>query len=209
MPLGDTVSLMVAAVERSSYEVHSSAYKDQTARILLSQGTTVMSWGEVGRIDLQSINSCTTQIYARVEPLEAPESVAPTVNLMLPEWMKDFVYLEKVLAENRRDGTYKNYKVVERKFATEIKSSDTGGLMLGVLFGGVVGAAEAAKANDIRGKKIPYEYQIESGEVKKKIVSFVPVNVGQSVHLVGPDMMPFDAERSENPPILIPSDHSC
>lgn len=208
--LDDTVPLLVAAVERSNYMVHSVASKGDAVRMLVSQGTTLMSWGEVGRIDLSTNTQNNSRIYARVEHLQAAEGYPSADHDIMPEWMKDFASLRAVLARNRRNHAYNIYKIKSRKASEGLSASDGGGMMVGFLFGGPIGAAKAAESDDVRGKRLPYEYKLKNGLGTLDVVSFVPANTDQCVGLANNDMTPTTKPNSADPIILLPTTlNSC
>lgn len=198
-PLQDTAALMIGAVDESSYKVHSAARRDSTLRMLVSQGTTLTSWGEVGRIDLTPLTDSSTEAYVRVEHIKAVEGHPSAEGPILSEWMASVAAYRDVLAANRDAGAYPLYTVNARELADGTDAADDGGVALGLLFGGFVGAAMASDAEEARGKITPYRYALVDGERDISALSFMPVEIGRCVAVANTDFTPFEMTAEEEP----------
>ena len=64
---GDATAVTILAMESESFTIGSATKVDDKVRILVSHGTTLASWGEVGRVDLRPKSESNTAMYAVVQ----------------------------------------------------------------------------------------------------------------------------------------------
>lgn len=164
-----------------------------------------MSWGEVGHIDLSGESSNMTHAYVRIEHLRAAEGYPSADNRIMPDWMKDFELLKQAAKKLRLNDATKKYRVLKRTNGKELDAAEGGGVMIGLLFGGPIGAAMAANAEGERGKRIPYQYALTNGSQEVHVISFVPMEVGRCVALTDNELAPVQEISNTQSLILFPT----
>lgn len=195
VPAADATAVTVAAVESENFKVATAKELDGLTRIMVSHGTTLTSWGEVGRIDLMPIDDGSTALYAIVEHLDTFEGEPSVESKFLPDWKQAIAARHATLLAKRSAGAYQGRRVVGRIQGKSFSASSGGGAGLGFLAGGFIGAAIGGAAEARRGQRTPYVYELANDGGTVSVRSFVPAAEGACVGMADHDMEPTDLAR--------------
>lgn len=192
---GDATAVTILAMESESFTIGSATKVDDKVRILVSHGTTLASWGEVGRVDLRPKSESNTAMYAVVEPLVGIVGKPSIEGDYMAGWKKVIAERSATLAARRNAKAYLAYTVKSRRKGESFSASSGGGAGLGFLAGGLIGAAAGGSAEARQGQRTPYEYDLKTAGQTETVRSFVPMETSACVGLADNDMEPTSAEQ--------------
>jgi hypothetical protein len=195
VPPQDAAAVTIAAIESDGFAVHFADFIGDDVRVLMTQGMTAWSGGEVGRVDLRPATDSTTEAYAVVEPLFSAKGAPSVEGKFLPDWKQAIGERLATLDRNRADGAYTPLIVGDRKKGEPFSTSGRGA-PLGFLAGGLAGAFVGSDYDARRGARTPWVYRLNAADgTALDVRSFSPARQGACVGLADYDMTPMTAAQ--------------